>query len=139
MNIYCAGPIKGDVSYQQFYTEIISHIDSLGLTALSELNNKFSEKESLTAEEIFNRDIGWIKKSDLIIAEVSGPSLGVGFEIAFGLYQLNIPVLALYNKEVKKVSAMITGCNSKLLTVIGYTNTGDLKNSISTFIKNLEK
>ncbi|HUX92544.1 MAG TPA: nucleoside 2-deoxyribosyltransferase [Ignavibacteriaceae bacterium] len=139
MNIYCAGPIKGDVSYQKFYIEIISHIDSLGLTALSELNNKFSEKESLTAEEIFNRDIGWIKKSDLIIAEVSGPSLGVGFEIAFGLYQLNIPVLALYNKEVKKVSAMITGCNSKLLTVIGYTNTGDLKNSISTFIKNLEK
>ena len=138
MNIYCAGPINGDVSYQKFYTEIISHIDSLGLTALSELNNKFSEKESLTAEEIFKRDISWIKKSGLIIAEVSGPSLGVGFEIAFGLYQLNIPVLALYNKEVKKVSAMITGCNSKFLTVIGYTNSSDLKNSISTFIKNLE-
>ncbi len=138
MNIYCAGPIKGDVSYQKYYDEIIAHINSLGLTALSELNKEFSGKKSLTAKEIFNRDISWLKISDLIIAEVSGPSLGVGFEIAFGLYQLKIPVLALYNKKVKKVSAMITGCNSKLLTVIGYTNTSDLKNSISTFIKNFE-
>ncbi len=138
MNIYCAGPIKGDVSYQKYYDEIIAHINSLGLTALSELNKEFSGKKSLTAEEIFNRDISWLKKSDLIIAEVSGPSLGVGFEIAFGLYQLKIPVLALYNKKVKKVSAMITGCNSKLLKVIGYTNTNDLKNTISTFIKDFE-
>ncbi|HUX92878.1 MAG TPA: nucleoside 2-deoxyribosyltransferase [Ignavibacteriaceae bacterium] len=138
MNIYCAGPIKGDVSYQKYYAEIIAHINSLGLTALSELNKEFSGKKSLTAEEIFNRDISWLKKSDLIIAEVSGPSLGVGFEIAFGLYQIKIPVLGLYNKKVKKVSAMITGCNSKLLTVIGYTNTNDLKNTISTFIKDFE-
>ncbi len=138
MNIYCAGPIKGDISFQKFYTEIIAHINSLGLTALSELNKEFSGKKSLTAEEIFKRDTSWLKKSDLIIAEVSGPSLGVGFEIAFGLYQLKIPVLALYNKKVKKVSAMITGCNSKLLTVIGYTNTSDLKNTISTFIKDFE-
>ncbi|MHB8579025.1 MAG: nucleoside 2-deoxyribosyltransferase [Ignavibacteriaceae bacterium] len=138
MNIYCAGPIKGDVSYQKYYAEIIAHINSLGLTALSELNKEFSEKKTLTAEEIFKRDISWLKKSNLIIAEVSGPSLGVGFEIAFGLYQLKIPVLALYNKKVKKVSAMITGCDSKLLTIRGYSDTHELKKTISTFINKIE-
>ncbi|MHB1686923.1 MAG: nucleoside 2-deoxyribosyltransferase [Ignavibacteriaceae bacterium] len=134
MNIYCAGPIKGDVSFQKFYYEIIECVNSLDHTALSELNKNFSSKKSLAAEEIFSRDIRWLKKSTVMIAEVSGPSLGVGFEIAFALYQLKIPVLALYNKKVKKVSAMITGCNSKLLTVKEYSDINDLKDSVTFFI-----
>ncbi|MEI7962017.1 MAG: nucleoside 2-deoxyribosyltransferase [archaeon] len=32
---------------------------------------------------IFDRDVAWIKEADLVVAEVSMPSVGVGYEIGF--------------------------------------------------------
>lgn len=139
MNIYCAGPIKGDTLFQDYYRDIISFINSLGHIGFTELNDNFKSKKKLSDKQIFTRDIGWIKKSKLMIAEVSGPSLGVGFEISFALYTVKIPVLALYNSEATKISAMITGGNSKLLTVKEYSNDASLKNTISSFLKKYEK
>ncbi len=74
-----------------------------------------------------------------MIAEISGPSLGVGFEIAYALFQKGIPVLALVSSDVEKISAMITGCNSELLTVKRYQNIEDMQNIISNYFKNLEQ
>ena len=78
----------------------------------------------------------WIDKSEIVIAEVSGPSLGVGFEIAYSLYKKKMHVLALVNSESNNVSAMITGCHSELLKIQKYSDTEDLKKAVSTFIKN---
>jgi len=138
MNIYCAGSIKGDISFQNFYREIICYADSLGHTALSEFNEKFKPSKKLSDKEIFNRDISWLRDSKLMIAEISGASLGVGFEISYALYQLKIPVLAVYNSKVKRVSAMITGGSSKLLTIKKYSSTASLKKILSAFINNFE-
>jgi hypothetical protein len=69
-----------------------------------------------------------------MIAEISGPSLGVGFEISFALYVLNIPVLALYQVNAGKISAMISGCTSDLLSVNSYTSIEELKLLIDNFI-----
>lgn len=139
MNIYCAGPIKGDTRYQAYYRDIISFISSLGYIGFTELNENFNQKKKLSDKQIFTRDINWINKSKVMIAEISGPSLGVGFEISFALYKVKIPVLALYNSEVTKISAMIKGCNSKLLLVKEYSNDASLKNMIFSFLKKYEK
>ena len=81
MVIYCAGPIKGDTTFQNYYINIIEHLSSLKHTALSELNEDFKSAIPLTAVQIFKRDMKWIERSKMVIAEVSAPSLGVGFEI----------------------------------------------------------
>ena len=70
-----------------------------------------------------------------MIAEISGPSLGVGFEIAYALYMREIPVLALYDAEVEKVSAMITGGDSELLYVKQYHSKKELEELIKSFLK----
>ena len=57
--------------------------------------------------EVYTRDVTWIRASDVLIAEVSVPSHGVGYEIGFAL-GLGKPVLALY-QEGRKVSKMISG------------------------------
>ncbi len=140
MIIYCAGAIKGDTKYQKYLQEIIEYLTSLGHTSLSELNENFSTNIPLTDKEIFKRDIKWLEQSKLVVAEISGPSLGVGFEISYSLYELKIPVLAVYNKKIESVSAMITGCTSKLLSIKGYEDSDELKKIISEFIKhNSEK
>jgi nucleoside 2-deoxyribosyltransferase len=136
MIIYCAAPIRGDQKFHNYCLDIIRQVTSLGHTALSELNDEFKPAVILTEAEIFSRDTKWIDKSEIVIAEVSGPSLGVGFEIAYSLYKKKIPVLALVNFEAKDVSAMITGCHSELLKIKKYSDTEDLKKTLSSFIKN---
>ena len=138
MIVYCAGAIKGDTTYQNNYIEMIRFIESMNHSALAELNGKFKFSIPLSDNQLYTRDVKWIEGSVLMIAEISGPSLGVGFEIAYALFQKKIPVLALASSEVEKISAMITGCNSELLTVKRYQNIEDMQNIISDYFKNLE-
>lgn len=136
MIVYCAISIRGEKTFQNFFPEIVGHITSLRHTALSELNSDFKPAAPLTDSEIFSRDIKWIDKSKVLIAEISGASTGVGFEIAYALYKKKIPVLALANKEAgSNVSAMIVGCHSQFLTVKRYEDSEDLKKIISDFLK----
>ena len=138
MIIYCAGPIKGDTTFQKFYLEIINFVESEGHTPLTELGVEHTPTNPLTDIQIYKRDLKWIDGSNIMIAEVSGPSLGVGFEIAYALYHKKMPVLALANNRVENVSAMITGCDSNLLTVAKYVEVEELKEIIRLYIKELK-
>jgi hypothetical protein len=134
MIVYCAGPVKGDQTYHKFHLEIIALVSTLGHTALSELNSEFKSAFPLNDHEVFNRDIKWMDRSKIVIAEASGSSLGVGFEICYALYIKKIPVLVLVNSAAS-LSSMIMGCNSELLTIKKYADDKDLESIISTFIK----
>lgn len=134
MIVYCAGAIKGDVSYQNYYKEIISIVKSFNHTAISELNKEFKEQQVISDKQIYERDINWLKESDIMIAEVSGPSLGVGYEIAYALNVIKIPVLALLYTGVKKISSIIAGCTSELFILQEYGNADEMKKSIEDFL-----
>ena len=137
MIIYCAGPIRGDTKYQNFYLEIVEFLESENHTTLAEISGKFNTSIPLTDKQIYKRDIKWIEGSSLMIAEISGASLGVGFEIAYTLFQRKIPVLALANAEIPKISAMISGCESELLTIKNYQDSDEMKFIIQNFISNI--
>ena len=67
-----------------------------------------------------------------MVAEVSNPSLGVGFEIAKAI-ELNKYVLCLFKTQVdKKLSAMIAGCPD--ITIKEYTEIDDVKNELGNFL-----
>ncbi len=100
MIIYCAGPIKGDTTFQEFYKEIIKIVEALGHTALSEFSSKLMSTIPLNERQIYSRDLKWLDGSNLMIAEVSGASTGVGFEIAYGLFVKKLPVLAVYKSFI---------------------------------------
>ncbi len=66
--------------------------------------------EQSNERAIFDRDLRWLDQADLLVAEVSVPSLGVGYEIAYARYRRGIPVLCLWRPGVsKRCSAMISG------------------------------
>ena len=138
MIIYCAGPIKGDITFQKFYLEIIDFVESEGHTPLAGISAELTSTNPLTDKQVYRRDLKWIDGSKMMIAEISGPSLGVGFEIAYAVYHKKMPVLALANNTVKYVSAMITGCDSNLLTIAKFRDAEDLKEIIRTYIKELK-
>ena len=134
MIIYCAGAIRGDTKYRKSLMEIIEYVKILGHTALSEFNESFKVSVPLTDKEIFKRDIKWLERSQLVIADVSGTSTGVGFEISYALFKLQKPVLAIANEKSESVSALVKGCNSNLLTFKSYSDFEELKKIISSFI-----
>ena len=139
MIIYCAGPIRGDISHQETFKKIIAYVENLDHSVLTELSTKFSSTIPLTEKQIYKRDLKWIDGSKCMIAEVSGPSLGVGFEISYALFHRKLPVLALYSSAVGDISAMITGCDSPLLTFQKYRDEDDMKTKIKVFINKISQ
>lgn len=95
-----------------------------------ELSNLGESK--LTDKEIHDRDVDWLLSSDLIVAEVSTPSLGVGYEIGRAL-ENGKKVVCLYRKmEGKRLSAMIKGAPG--LVVKEYRLEDDFDQLISALI-----
>jgi hypothetical protein len=136
MIIYCAGPIRGNTTYQENYSEIVRIVESMGHTALAEISTKFSSSIPLNAKQIYTRDIKWIDGSKIMIAEVSGPSLGVGFEVSYALFVKKIPVLAVYSEQAGQISAMISGCSNPMLQIKKYQNIDELTSIVKNFISN---
>lgn len=82
--------------------------------------------------EIFERDVAWIQACDAVVAEVSTPSHGVGYEIAYALV-LGKPVLCLYREGVA-VSKMITGNNSPEIDVRSYSDKTEALAYLDSFL-----
>lgn len=84
---------------------------------------------------VYSRDTGWIDESDTLIAEVSTPSHGVGYEIGYALEHQK-PVLCIFRQGVR-VSKMITGNTMPGLQVAEYTNEREAIEIVRNFLANL--
>ena len=128
MKFYFAGAIKGGREKLDIYIKINELLENYGEildkhVASPQVNE--IEKNS-TMEEIYQRDISWIKECDLLIAEVSTPSLGVGYELGFA-ESLGKKIICLYDANVN-ISAMIGG--NDYFELIKYENIEDLKTKL---------
>lgn len=136
LKIYFAGSIRGgreDVSlYQQIIRELLKYGDVLTEHVGDDRLRAYGES-NLSDRAIHDRDITWIKTANIMIAEVSTPSLGVGYEIASALYS-GKRVYCLCNKNRgNNLSAMIRG--SKDLVICDYTGFDDIKIFIQEIFK----
>lgn len=135
INIYFAGSIRGGRDIADTYRELIRLLRSFGKVYTEHVGDDGAirhDDDSLSDNQIHDRDMEWIRESDLMIAEVSVPSLGVGYEIARAI-ELEKPVLCLYNKNSRyRLSAMVSGNNE--IKLIRYESPGEVKNLIEKFI-----
>lgn len=131
LKIYFGGSIKGGRSKVEDYKKIVDYLKTIG-TVLDEHvadPNLQSSGESITPTEIYNRDVSWINECDILIAEVTVPSLGVGYEIGYA-ESLNKRIICLYQND-ESISAMIKGNNS--ITHISYDDVDELLTKLSTY------
>ena len=123
MNIYFACSITGGREFELVYQKIVAALikDGHEIPTSHLVQSDVSENEGIISpKQVYERDVNWIKNCDVLIAEVSVPSHGVGYEIGFAL-NTGKPVLCLYQKD-KKVSKMISGNSDPALTVNGYSD-----------------
>jgi nucleoside 2-deoxyribosyltransferase len=126
MKIYYASAIRGsnDVNNSGLNKLIIESLQKNGHVVLTEhikdeLIRTVGEL-NMTDKEIHDRDMKWVFEADVIIAEVSNPSLGVGYEIGRAI-EMRKKILCLYMAQDRKLSAMIRG-SERIITAEYKTN-----------------
>jgi nucleoside 2-deoxyribosyltransferase len=111
--IYFSGAITGGRADLALYQRIVEALEAEGhhvLAGAVAAEHVGTGGENLHPPDICARDLGWLDEADLVVAEVSVPSLGVGYEIAYATRVRRIPVIALYRRAwTERCSAMISG------------------------------
>ncbi|HSF81165.1 MAG TPA: nucleoside 2-deoxyribosyltransferase [Anaerolineales bacterium] len=135
MNIYFACSITGGREYEQVYQAIVQALLADGHqvpTAHLAKPEVMALESSVEAADVFHRDINWIQESDALVAEVSTPSHGVGFEVCYAL-SLGKPVLCCY-RVGEKISKMITGNPHPKLRLSAYRTHSEAVGFTRSFI-----
>ncbi len=102
--VYISGALTGvsrATRLKRFYEEIGRLCRENGQEAyVPHLYTDPVRHPSLTPQEVFATDKYHVRTSDLLIAYVGVPSLGVGMELAYA-EALGIPIVLLYEKRVR--------------------------------------
>lgn len=140
MKIYFSGSIRGGRDHAEWYDFIVSSLKEYG-----KVNSEFVADKSLTSyghveltdQVIYERDLDLIRESEIVIADVTVPSLGVGYEIAYA-EKLNKKIFCLYHHiDDKRISAMIAG--SPHLKVFPYTTKEEISEILKEIFKSYDK
>jgi nucleoside 2-deoxyribosyltransferase len=138
MNIYFACSITGGRQDELVYQKLVATLQSNGHhvpTAILASPEVMPMEGVVTPDDVYTRDTDWIRACDLLLAEVSTPSHGVGYEIGFAL-SLGKKVLCLYQQGCK-VSKMILGNPHPQLTVCAYETIEEAIDLLSAYLVNL--
>ena len=137
MKIYFAGSIRGGREHVKWYAEIVKLLKNYGKVLTEHVADAelLEKDENLPVNHIFERDIEWIKGCSVLIADVTTPSIGVGYEIARAEL-FNKPVLCLfYEGSGKMLSGMIEG--NKYLKTGRYKSAEDIAGILKKFFNSL--
>jgi hypothetical protein len=139
LKIYFSCSITGGRQYQEFYRIIVQYLEDQGHEILT---HHLAEPDATTMDfniapaDIFQRDMQWLQESDALIAEVSTPSHGVGYEIAIALNR-KIPVLCCAQHDIC-ISKILEGNSSKGYYFYRYVDQTDLIKHLANFLSSLK-
>lgn len=107
MKIYFAGSIRGGRVDAELYHRMIEYMKRNHIV-LTEHVGSLKMQESASDQAIYARDMAWLKETDMVIAECTCPSLGVGYELAYA-EKIGKPCYIFYDKARTDLSAMLSG------------------------------
>jgi hypothetical protein len=142
VRIYLACTVRGDRDAVDGLRALAAGLESAGHTILTKhlLDPDVDRAESaLTERAVYERDIEWLESCDLLIAEASGSSFGVGFEVGYVLgraERTDQRVLLLYRADRRPaISRLIAGNAHPRCEVLKYENPEELGLRVSQSLK----
>ena len=108
--VYFAGSIRGGRGDAALYRQIIQYIQRTDRVLTEHVGdlNLAAKEQGVKDRAIYEQDTAWLRESDLVIAECTCPSLGVGYELAYA-ERFDKPVYIFYRKSETQLSAMLSG------------------------------
>ena len=138
MKVYFSGSISGGRQDASLYEQWITFLKDYGevLTEhIGDPNLMPGEKTVLDDKGIHDRDLEWLEACDVVVAEVTVPSLGVGYELGQAR-AMNKPVVCLFRPgNGKRLSAMIAGCDD--FTCLSYQEMGEIQGRVGEILKRI--
>ena len=116
------------------YQQIIDHIKQTDIVLTEHIGRPDLNviEHSKRDVEIYEQDMGWLRECDMVIAECTCPSLGVGYELAYA-EKCGKPCHIFYNKTKAHLSAMLTG--NPYFSIYPYENGSEIFAAIDTILK----
>ncbi len=139
MNIYFACSITGGREFEPVYQDLTAAMLADGHevpTAHLAAATVVELEAVVSPADVYERDVRWIEGADALVAEVSVPSHGVGYEIGYAL-NAGKRVLCLFH-EGRKVSKMVSGNPHPNLRVRTYKNNQEAVQLVRDFIGELK-
>jgi nucleoside 2-deoxyribosyltransferase len=138
MNIYFACSITGGREFESTYAAITAALLSDGhqVPTAHLAHPGVKEMEGrVNPGEIYERDTTWIRNCQALVAEVSTPSHGVGYELAYAL-GLGKPVLCVH-RQGQPVSKMLSGNSQPNFLIKSYRDPEEAIAVIRSFLQSL--
>jgi 2'-deoxynucleoside 5'-phosphate N-hydrolase len=136
MKVYFSCSLTGGRQDQPVYAALVDHLAGQGhdvLTAHLASSAVMEEEAVVDPVAVYQRDTAWVEACEVMIAEVSTPSHGVGYEIAYALDRQK-PVLCCYRAGTR-VSKMILGNTAPQITVKAYHDEAEALQIVDRFLK----
>lgn len=108
--IYFAGSIRGGRIEAELYGRMIRYMQRASTVLTEHIGNPNLNlmEQGKRDFEIYDEDMAWLRESDMVIAECTCPSLGVGYELAYA-EKIGKPCHIFYDRSKTQLSAMLTG------------------------------
>lgn len=138
MKIYFSASIRAGRDDSEIYATLVDELGNYGEVLTKHVGDKtlsaMGEKDN-SKKFIFERNSKWMDEAEVLVAEITQPSLGVGYELAKA-EEKNLPNLMLYRpSDDKSLSALIEGNPNS--NVKNYTTVDEAKTLIKEFFESL--
>ncbi|MGB8521726.1 MAG: nucleoside 2-deoxyribosyltransferase [Candidatus Acidiferrales bacterium] len=134
MKIYFGFTVVGDRSSVVAAAKIVELLMELGHEVLTRhlvREDAWQADRSISPQEVYLRDMTWLKQCDLFVAEVSGSSFGLGFETGYLLGATEKKVVLFYRRAVEtKISLLITGITHPNCRLVPYSHFDEIEDWI---------
>lgn len=135
MNIYFSGSIYGGRQKLEDYKKIVKELSKYGKVLNEEVadDDVIINETKTTDNEIFESLKNRLNIADVIFAEVTIKSLGVGYELGYADSH-NKRIICIYDETVTpKITTMLRG--NKNLKIIPYTDINNIINNLENILK----
>ena len=146
MNIYLACTVRGDRAAVAALRGVADLLEGEGHTVLTRhllADDVETAESALTERDVFDRDMQWLEAADVVIAEASGSSFGVGFEVGYVLGRAERSgqrVLLLYDAaRHDRVSRLISGNGHPHCITCAYDGAAGLRRAVDAFLAPVAK
>jgi 2'-deoxynucleoside 5'-phosphate N-hydrolase len=135
MKIYFAGSIRAGRQDADVYRQLINRLQEFCQVLTEHVGTDLpSTGENIPSVDIYERDRGWIDEADIVVAEVTQPSTGVGYEIGYAETH-GKPVYCLYRQGAeRRISAMVEG--NPYCTILRYTDPDEVTDRLKKLLEN---
>ncbi|XP_005951398.1 2'-deoxynucleoside 5'-phosphate N-hydrolase 1 isoform X2 [Haplochromis burtoni] len=143
MKVYFCGSIRGGRDDVHVYRRIVHALQSYGTVltehvSSAELSDRGENNAASGDQAIHNRDLDWLRQSDVVVAEVTQPSLGVGYELGRAV-DMKKKIFCLFRPSSGRIlSAMIRGATDVENFVVRDYSKDEVEKVLEQFFSSLK-